>query len=192
MGRNTRTIDKISTAQALILDRVLTAQTREAIQHLPRPTRACGRRVPDTLDGLSIGDLASMQSAASVPDLVARIADVVLGVPLRRLLNTRADVGLGLIFWAGRELERIGKMFDAASLKPTPIEERAGIGRLQFGPFSMIDWYAQRMHYQNHDDAARVSWLRVYECMRMDNQRTAFERRLRDIMEAEQREKIKK
>ena len=66
--------------------------------------------------------------------------------------------------------------------QPTPEEIKAGINDLDFGPFGIIDWYAHRQGYQDQDDAAKVAWVRVCECMRIDNERIAFERRLREIM----------
>ena len=40
------------------------------------------------------------------------------------------------------------------------------------------------MGITNHDDALSVPWLRVYQCMKMDAERDAYERRLRDIVNA--------
>lgn len=185
MPKETRIqLTKLTTAQVFALDRVLTPQSRAAIQTLPKPARVCGRRVPDNLDSLNIGDLLTLQSAANIAEFIEHAAGILLGVKYTRILREQADKGLGFIFWVGREIERIGKMFKAISIKPTPDEEKAGIGTLNFGPFGLIDWYAQRQGYQDQDDAAKIAWVRVYECMRMDNQRTAFERRLRDVLAA--------
>lgn len=79
-------------------------------------------------------------------------------------------------------MERIAALFASTSNQPTPEEIKAGINDLDFGPFGIIDWYAHRQGYQDQDDAAKVAWVRVCECMRIDNERIAFERRLREIM----------
>lgn len=138
-------------------------------------------RTPRNLNDLTIGDLFSLQ-ADGTHALIERIASVILKVHPRRCYNERADKMLGFVFWVGQELERIAALFASTSNQPTPEEIKAGINDLDFGPFGIIDWYAHRQGYQDQNDAAKVAWVRVCECMRIDNERIAFERRLREIM----------
>lgn len=167
--------------QMLAIERALTPESRAALEALPKPDKVCGLRTPRNLNDLTIGDLFNLQvNDASV--LVERIARVILKVNPRRCYNARADKMLGLVFWVGRELERIAGLFENISNKPTTDEIKAGINDLDFGPFGVLDWYAHRQGYQDQNDAADVAWVRIRECMRIDNERVAFEQRLRDII----------
>ena len=79
------------------------------------------------------------------------------------------------------EAERINKIFQRAEIKPTAEEQLAGIERLRFGLFGMIDSYARRMGISNHDDVMNVSWMKVYKCTEIDNSIVLFNRRLNDV-----------
>ena len=165
----------------LAIERALTPESRAAILSLPKPNKVCGVRVPRNLNDLTIGDLLSLQ-VDGAHALIERIAAVILKVHPRRCYNERADKMLGFVFWAGRELERIARLFASVANEPTPDEIKAGINDLDFGAFGILDWYAHRQGYQDQNDAAKVAWVRVRECLRIDNKRAAFERRLREII----------
>ena len=77
--------------------------------------------------------------------------------------------------------ENFNKLFQSTIVNPTKEEIAAGIERLRFGPFGMVDWFAQRMHIADHDQVMALPWLRLYECARIDARRAEYERRLRDI-----------
>lgn len=167
--------------QVLAIERVLTPESRAALLALPKPDKVCGVKTPRNLNDLSIGDLLGLQ-VDDPKALVERIAVVILKVHPSRCLRERADRMLGFVFWVGREMERIAALFAGTSSQPTPEEIKAGINNLDFGPFGIIDWYAHRQGYPDQNDAAKVPWVRVCECMRIDNERIAYERRLREIM----------
>ncbi len=44
-----------------------------------------------------------------------------------------------------QEVERITKLFETTSVVPTPEERRAGVDKLSFGLFGLVDYYATRM-----------------------------------------------
>ena len=75
--------------------------------------------------------------------------------------------------------------------KPTAKEKQAGVEKLQFGLFGILDWYAKRMGITDHDDVLTVPWLRIYKCMDMDNKVEQYQRRLNDISMQEARRKRK-
>ena len=120
------TIKKRTTRQVLAIERVLTPESRTALQTLPKPNKVCGVRTPLNLNDLTIGDLFSLQ-ADGVHALIEQIASVILKVHPRRCYNERADKMLGFVFWVGRELERIAALFASTSNQPTPEEIKAGI-----------------------------------------------------------------
>ena len=113
------TIKKRTTRQVLAIERVLTPESRAALQTLPKPDKVCGVRTPRNLNDLTIGDLFSLQ-ADGTHALIERIASVILKVHPRRCYNERADKMLGFVFWVGRELERIAALFASTSNQPTP------------------------------------------------------------------------
>ena len=115
------TIKKRTTRQVLAIERVLTPESRTALQTLPKPNKVCGVRTPLNLNDLTIGDLFSLQ-ADGVHALIEQIASVILKVHPRRCYNERADKMLGFVFWVGRELERIAALFASTSNQPTPEE----------------------------------------------------------------------
>lgn len=176
------TVKKKTMRQMLAIERALTSESRAALLRLPKPDKVCGRPVPRNLNDLTIGDLLDLQTGSDAHALIECIASVILKVHPRRCYRERADRMLGVVFWAGRELERIARLFASVANEPTPDEIKAGINDLDFGAFGILDWYAHRQGYQDQNDAAKVAWVRVRECLRIDNKRAAFERRLREII----------
>ena len=80
------TIKKRTTRQVLAIERVLTPESRTALQTLPKPNKVCGVRTPLNLNDLTIGDLFSLQ-ADGVHALIEQIASVILKVHPRRCYN---------------------------------------------------------------------------------------------------------
>lgn len=83
---------------------------------------------------------------------------------------------------AKKELERIAKLFNAIEYKPSPDEVKAGIKNINHGAFGMIDWYAKRMGIKDHDEVAELSWVRIYECLKIDFDNNMFEKRYRKVI----------
>ena len=88
------------------------------------------------------------------------------------------------------KVEKINKLFEKASGKPSEIERRAGIDKLTFGLFGMLDWYALRMGYVDHDEVLRVGWMRIYKCMDMDTKKAEFNKRLQEEIINDNRRKV--
>ena len=70
---------------------------------------------------------------------------------------------------------------------PTAEEIRAGINKMNFGVFGMIDWYARRMGITDHEEVMSVPWVRVYKCLDMDSQTNEYHKRLTKIRNDEYR-----
>ena len=94
-----------------------------------------------------------------------------------------------MVGWTFGEVEKINNIFEKLHTEPTHREKQAGVERLQFGLFGMLDWYAQRMKIQNHDDVLQVPWARIYKCMDMDAKKAQYERRLQDLATKEMNHK---
>ena len=104
-------------------------------------------------------------------------------------MNARAVDVVRFVGWVTGEVGKINRLFESTSVKPTELERRAGIEKLQFGLFGMLDYYALRMGFQDHDDVLKVKWLRIYKCIDIDNQKNQYQRRLQEVMTNDYRRK---
>ena len=155
------------------------------IRSFGRPSFVGCIEVPKDLNALSIGQLISLSDLTDDVDSLYKIAEIVLGMSRSDIDKARAVDVVKCIGWIYSEVQKINKLFEKASNKPTSREKKAGIEKLQFGLFGMIDWYALRMGIQNHDDVLDVPWMRIYKCMDMDNKRQSYERKLQNIATSE-------
>lgn len=84
----------------------------------------------------------------------------------------------GVINFVRSELDRINKLFASIKVAHSPEEIAAGVENLNLGTFGVIDWYAKRMGITNQDDVYSVAWIRIYTCMKNDNEKAEYEQRL--------------
>lgn len=173
----------MTTEEMLILDGVASEEFKVWMQTRPRPARMFGKDVPATLDGLTYGELVELQMCGeSTSGALISLCRVILGVDnVRKILRCDAGAMAGFIFWATSEVERISKLFASVQRPPTPEEIQAGIHTLNFGAFGTADWYARRMGMTNHDEAFATSWIRIYQCLKMDNELEEFRSKLSKI-----------
>lgn len=146
-----------------------------------RPSYVGGRETPENLNTLTIGQLIELSELGDRNESVYRVAEIVMGLDAVAVDRSRAVDVVGLVGWVLSEVERINKIFGNIESKHTAAEKRAGVERLKFGLFGMLDWYAVRMGITDHDTVLAVPWLRIYKCMDMDNQRSEYERRLQQV-----------
>ena len=171
--------------------RVVARHCRYTIpEDLPRPAYVGEKPCPENLNELTIGQLIEM-STSDGPDTDYRIAEIVLGYDRQTTDGCRATEVAAFLSWAGREVKKISALFNQVRSRPTAKEKQAGVEKLNFGLFGMLDWFAKRMGITNHDEVLTVPWLRIYKCMDMDNQVNQYERRLNEIsmQEAQRRHK---
>lgn len=176
----------MTTEEMLIFDGVASAELREWMQSQPRPLCVLGRAVPESLDSLTYGELIELQMCGStITDAVLCLCRVILGITnTRKVMRCDAGIMAGFIFWATAEVERIGKLFANVQRQPTAEEIQAGIHTLQFGAFGTADWYARRMGMTSHDDAFATKWVRIYQCLKMDNELEDYRNRLTKIKQS--------
>ena len=132
--------------------------------------------------GQYMGELMQLQSIETEHDILFVPCTVLMGLSKRYISQLPASDVLGFVQWVAKEVERINKLFASTNVPPTPEEKQAGSELLNFGPFGMIDYYAQRMGITDHAEVDSVPWVRVYKCLDMDAKRVRFERRLRNIL----------
>lgn len=173
----------MTTEDMLILDGVASEEFKVWMQTRPRPARLLGRAVPTSLDDLTYGELAMLQSCGdSSLDAIVCFCRVIIGVDdVRKILRCDAAQMAGFVFWVAAEVERIGRLFASVQRPPTPEEIQAGIYKLKHDPFKTADWYARRMGITKHEDAMSTKWIYYYKCMEADNELEEFRSKLSKI-----------
>ena len=152
----------------------------EILRNQPRPETLCGVDVPENLNGLTYGQLDDMRRVTEKKDIAYQLSYIVFGKTLN-LLGEDVNKVFGFIFFCTREVERINKLFASMKHDYTPEEKQAGIDKLDFGSFGVLDWYAKRMGITNQNEVREVAWVRIYQCMKNDFEQQEYERRLQNV-----------
>jgi hypothetical protein len=133
------------------------------------------------LNSLTWAQLAKIQSCKTEEQLLAVTAKELLNLTEADLKNSTAFDVIAFILFIQSELERIIKLFDKIKHNPTSEEKQAGIENLNFGLFGTLDWWAKRMSI-THEQAEQTPWIRIYTCMKNDNQTAIYQRKLTDVI----------
>lgn len=152
-----------------------------AIRDLPRPAFLCGVETPENLNLVTYGQLDDLHDSPKGLGAIVNCCRVILGVEDSAVMLERADRVLGFVSFCNREVERINGYF--ASIRPDfdPEEKMAGIEKLRFGSFGVLDWYARRMGIADQNEVRSVPWVRIWQCMKNDNEQGKYEKRLREV-----------
>lgn len=97
----------------------------------------------------------------------------------------------GFVNFAIDEVQRINRLFGSIKMDYTEQEKKAGIERLQFGTFGILDWYSKRMGIVDQNLVNNEKWVRIFQCMKNDNEEAAYNRRLQKVYEIEMKQKSK-
>lgn len=155
-----------------------------------RPAYIGEVKCPEDLSALTIGQIIEIGEADGA-EADYRIIEIVLGIGKAETDKCRATEVVAFLSWIGGQVKHINRLFEQVQTKPTAKEKQAGVEKLQFGLFGILDWYAKRMGITNHDEVLAVPWLRIYKCMDMDNKVEQYQRRLNEISLNEARRKKK-
>lgn len=164
----------------------MTKETIEALPSLPCPATFCKKPIAQDLQQVSFGTLTRLQGAVVEGDFIKTciaLVSVLTGEEEAVVAASPARDVLGIVNMVQREMERIGKLFQSLNGEKTPEEQGAGIDRLNFGAFGIVDWYAQRMGIIDHEDVFATPWARIFQCMKIDHENNEFEKRYRKILE---------
>lgn len=164
----------------------MTADTVKSLVLIPPPHKFCKRDVPDTLQMVTFGVLTQLQEAGKSNDYLVtccRLVSVLTGVKEDVVASRKAYDVLGIVNMVQSEMERIGKLFQSLNTDKTSDEQAAGIDKLNFGAFGIVDWYAQRMGIVDHEEVFATPWARIFQCMKIDHEQGEFEKRYRKIIE---------
>jgi hypothetical protein len=152
-----------------------------------RPSFVGEVETPENLDSLTFGNLIKLSRLKDGSSIFYDVCKIVLDLDKAAVDKARAIDVVSFVGWVTGEVNRINKLFSRLSEKPTDNERKAGIDKLNFGLFGMVDRYARRMHIQNHDEVMAVPWIRVYQCLKMDNEVDKFQRRYMEETQNEYR-----
>lgn len=157
--------------QLHLLDQLSTAK---------RPAFLLGKEVPEDFNTITYGQLDDLARASDSKDPAASCLSIIMGFEPREVYSLNVWDVFGFVNFCKSEIERINKLFNSIKPKFTSKEIAAGVKDLKFGTFGVVDWYARRMGITNQDEVFSVAWVRIYTCMKNDNQQNDYERRLRD------------
>jgi hypothetical protein len=160
---------------------------QQRLESLPKPYKIGKVKTMSTLNDLSLGELMQLQVISTTREFLFVPCKVLLDMNEKQVLRADATEILGFVYWVAKEVKRINKLFASTNVPPTPEERQAGVDRLNFGFFGLVDYYAQRMGISNHEEVEYVPWIRVYKCLDMDAKRVMFERRLRNVLNKKRR-----
>lgn len=172
----------------------MTEQTIKSLVLIPPPKKLKKADIPDSLQLATFGDLVKLQGVAKNEGdylrLCCRLVEALTGINSDIVGSCRAYDVLGIVNMIQGEMERIGKLFQGLNAEHTAEEINAGIDKLEFGTFGLVDYYAKRMGIVDHEEVFKTPWARIYKCMQIDFENNEFEKRYRKVLE--QKTKIKR
>lgn len=161
----------------------------KVLNEAEKPDFLFGRPLPKNFNGITFGAYSDLCEALGeknhirmMPLLIKSVYPNATDWDIERL--AAYDVW-GFAIFAAKETDRINKMFGSVHLEYTEQEKKAGIDKLQFGVFGILDWYAKRMGITDQNQVNNEKWVRIYQCMKNDMEEAAFNRRLQKVYENE-------
>ena len=143
------------------------------------PMFVAKKEVPANLNTITYGQLDDFSRiVAEKEDPAVRVFDILFDLPPAVVYQLNVFDVFGVINMVKEELERINELFASIKVAHSSEEIAAGIEELNFGTFGVIDWYAKRMGITNQDEVFDVAWIRIYTCMKNDNEKSEYESRL--------------
>lgn len=110
-----------------------------AIKNLPRPVSVCGKETPKNLNMISYGQLDDLHDNSAGLLAIVNCCKVILGVSEEDIMKESAERVLWFVYFCNKEVERINKLFEAIKPHFDSEEKQAGVDRLKFGSFGILD-----------------------------------------------------
>lgn len=149
------------------------------LKQAKRPAYVLGKEVPATLNTITYGQLDDFSRIDhDNEDPAVKVFSILLGLEATDVYQLNVFDVFGMLNFVREELERINALFASIKVTHTAEEIAAGVEDLNFGTFGVIDWYAKRMGITNQDEVYSVAWIRIYTCMKNDNDKSEYEQRL--------------
>jgi len=145
-----------------------------------KPLYFAGVEVPIDLNLVSYGMLDDLSNIAQSGDLdpMAKAIAKILSIEPEKVYKANVFDVFGISKWIGKEIERINKLFKGISPRFSPQELAAGVKAINFGSFGVLDWYSHRQGITDQNEVREVAWIRIYTCMKNDNIKAEYEKRL--------------
>ena len=161
----------------------------EELKQVPCPAQIDGRKAPQDLNDITLGQLIQLEAIAAEKGVFVAIAETLLGKDEEWAMQAPALEMLGLRNMVVAEQDRIAALFASLTRDHTAAEIMAGVESLNFGMFGLADWYARRMGISDHDDAFNTPWIRVWQCRKNDIEESEYRERLQKIQNNLNRQK---
>lgn len=168
-------------ADVLHWEPFLEADQLAALKEVTPPARIGRIDAPQSLDGLTLGQLIQLEQIGAEKGVFAAIAEVLLGKGADWAMKAPALPMLGLRNMVVKEQDHIAGLFSSLVRAPEAAEVMAGIEKLDFGMFGLADWYARRMGITDHDEVFDTPWLRIWQCRKNDIEEADYQKRLHNI-----------
>lgn len=153
------------------------------LKDAPIPSAIVGNRLPDSLEGLTYGQLLDLQSATSTDHtLLMGALSSLFGVKGDVLvLEEDVKVVYGFLRFVAQQLEKVTKAFKSIERRPSPEEMEAGVQELSLGAVGLLDWYAKRQGLTSFRETLDVKWIDIWSVMRIDAKNAVFKKDLETI-----------
>lgn len=157
----------------------------DILNNAPKPDYICGRDIPD-FNTLTFGQYSDLCDAMGNEDKAVAMVEMIKAIFPNDVMEDEINEAPAYDVWgfcsfAAKEADRINKVFGSIKFDKTPEEKQAGIDKLQFGTFGILDWYARRMKITDQNEVYSVKWVRIYQCMANDTEEAAYNRRLQAV-----------
>lgn len=166
------------------------AKDLEILNAAEPPKTMFGEPLPD-MNLITFGQYADLCDAIPMENHIEAMRTII-----KVLYEGKTDIEIdilpvedvwGFCNFAIMETDRINKLFSSVHIEYTEQEKKAGIDKLQFGTFGILDWYARRMGIVDQNQVNNEKWVRIYQCMKNDTEEAAYNRRLQKVYEQEAR-----
>lgn len=152
-----------------------------------KPQFILDKEVPDNLNMIDFGCYSDLCDALGEEDHIKamqKMCEVLYPDHKQKDFDEVSVFDIwGFCNWVATEVDRINKIFSSVNIEYTEQEKKAGIDKLQFGTFGILDWYARRMGITDQNQVNKEKWVRIYQCMKNDAEETAYSRRLQKVYE---------
>lgn len=145
-----------------------------------RPPKVGKHKTPENFEALTFGQLVELTQHGTPVD----VCRITLGMTEREVAKAKATEVVRFVAWSTEQLQKINALFAKLKSTPSPLEIQAGVDKLNFGLFGIVDQYAQRMGITDHNEVMNTSWMVVYKCLEIDYQKAQYERRYNKILES--------
>ncbi len=162
----------------------------EKLWGMPRPESICQRQVPEDLNSITYGELDDLSRIdPKKEDPFVKAMGILLGIERKQALQAPVEEVFGFGAILRQELERINTLFASIKASRSSEEIAAGINDLDFGTFGVVDWYARRMGITDQQQVYSLAWIRIYTCMKNDNDLAEYSRRLNKAYAVSQKQR---